>query len=270
MTACLCILGGLLAVCGDVVCKRWADGGAPWVLVAGCGVYAVDACVWAAILRRGILLSVGAVAWSATSLLMGFLAGIAIYGERPPARKCAGAVFALLGVLMVGGCTRTSEVKTDDKLDVQQEVKARSTEQTAETVQTGPETITTTTEEYTDADVPDAVVGPAPGVAARSAGAVVPVRAQLPASRLVKRTVTVDQRGPVLDTKNAVTQTAKDTSLAEKQEKASDTKKKTSYWPPWWVWALGACGVALGIAVARKTLLGKAVAAAEAAAKEVL
>lgn len=185
---------------------------------------------------------------------------------------------AVLALLTLGfcGCTRTSEVKAEEKIAVQEEVKARSTEQTAETVQTGPETITTTVEEYEEPEnatgsAPVSRVEPvgksdnAPMAHPTAEGATI-----RPPGVLVKRTVVVDQRGPVLDTKSAVTQTAKTASLTGKQESTSDTKKSTKWGVPRWLWALGACGVALGIAIVRKTLLGKAVAAAEAAAKEVL
>lgn len=102
MTLVLCALGAALAVAGDVSFKRWADHAAHPVLPLAVGLllYSLDACVWAAILRRGIMLSLGAVAWSATGLVLAIAAGVLLYGERLSARQSVGALLVLLGMVL--------------------------------------------------------------------------------------------------------------------------------------------------------------------------
>lgn len=198
---------------------------------------------------------------------------------------------AVLALLTLGfcGCTRTSEVKTDEKLAVQEEVHEKGRERTSETVQTGPGETTIYKfalpqapidaedhEQWGDDNSADAALGASVGHPSvqPSASKMQQAHREMhddglpPHGPLVE--LDVIDTGPVLDTKSAVTQTAKTASLAEKQESKIDKTKTTKWGLPWWLWALGACGVALGIAIVRKTLLGKAVAAAEVVAKEVL
>jgi hypothetical protein len=143
--------------------------------------------------------------------------------------------------------------RSDQKLAVQEEVHEQGRERTSETVQTGPETITTTTEEF-EVPGPLSPDGSSPphqrvyelgGIEKHASDGLTapahPDQRSVPAAPvLVKRTVVVDQRGASLATKNESSTQAKTASLSEKQEKASDTKKKTSYWPPLWMWLAGA------------------------------
>lgn len=167
---------------------------------------------------------------------------------------------ALWGLLTIGlcGCTRTSEVKTSEKTAFQQELKGRERDRSTEVVQTGPQTVTTTVEEFAVATPEEAREVALAGSADTSSGAApairpahagVGIQGAAPASPhqgfplLVKRTVTVDQRGPVVATKTEVATKVESASLTEKQEKAITTKKRTSYWPPW----LAMLGVAVAV-----------------------
>jgi cobalamin biosynthesis Mg chelatase CobN len=109
--------------------------------------------------------------------------------------------------LGLAACAHRSEVRTEASVH----------ETTQETVQTGPETITTTVEEF--------VVAPEPSMSADQANHAgrSPIASKEPqppgttqveairSTHLVKRTVTVDERGPVTatstDTKQAATKT---------------------------------------------------------------
>lgn len=100
MTFALCILGGVLAVAGDVAFKRWAANDSLSMLAVGIVLYATDACVWAAILKRGTALSAGAVIWSATGLLLAIVAGRFLYGEQLTPRQIVSAALVLVGLLL--------------------------------------------------------------------------------------------------------------------------------------------------------------------------
>lgn len=156
----------------------------------------------------------------------------------------AWAIWLILGTGLCG-CTRTSEVKTSEKTAFQQELKGRERDRSTEVVQTGPETITTTVEEWGAAEDFGPPGAPAPVATGIPVG-IRPAIQVAPAPHLVKRTVTVDQRGPSTDIKTGTVTKVETASLTEKQEKASDTKKRTSYWPPWWLWACGAALLGLG------------------------
>lgn len=101
MTILLCIFGGLLAVCGDVLFKRWALRNAGAFAVAGLVIYALDACVWAYIIRRGVDLSTGSIAWAATGIILSFLAGVVLYHEHPSGLQYLGAGLVFIGLLLV-------------------------------------------------------------------------------------------------------------------------------------------------------------------------
>lgn len=164
----------------------------------------------------------------------------------------AWAIWLILGTGLCG-CTRTSEVKTSEKTAFQEELKGRERDRSTEVVQTGPETITTTVEEWGPAAAEEVKSGsresnppsrfgrPMPEPLGQTRTASLP-----PPAVLIKRTVTVDQRGPSTDTKTNVATKVESASLTEKQEKASDTKKRTSWWPPIWMWACGAALLGLG------------------------
>ncbi len=97
----LCVIGGCLAVVGDVFFKHWAiDPSRRGAFIAGVLTYTTDAFVWAAILRRGMALSVGAVLWSAVALLMSVLAGMVVYAERLSVQQGFGVAFVLAGIVL--------------------------------------------------------------------------------------------------------------------------------------------------------------------------
>lgn len=139
------------------------------------------------------------------------------------------------------GCTRTTEAKVDEHLALREHQAHQAVEHETETVQTGPETITTTIEEYDDDD-PGSDSSTDGGVAgggdARRAPDV--ARRAAVAPRLVKRTVTVDQRGPVVAIKAREAQETSSEDVGLDMTYKGSTTTKTSYWPPWWVFAGGA------------------------------
>jgi hypothetical protein len=115
-------------------------------------------------------------------------------------------------LLLLVGC------KTSHSLDVQQE--AHSTEGLAveQTVQTGPETITTTVEEFETGGLPAG-----DGAAPKSAKPLTQQPPTLPhAPVLVKRTVTVDQRAPaVAETHIEANGSLEEKSGLKKEDKAA-------------------------------------------------
>lgn len=167
------------------------------------------------------------------------------------------------------GCTRTTEARIDEHLALQEHAAQKLDEHETETRQTGPETITTTTEEYEDGDL-GIDPGAAGGVAGSDAAIGVPVVAGRPASpvapRLVRRTVVVDQRGPIVDTKAREVQETGSEDVGLDMTYEGSTTTKTSYWPPWWVFVGGTAVLALASWAAYKfTPLGKLVAMVRAA-----
>lgn len=140
-----------------------------------------------------------------------------------------------LALIALLGCTRSSEVKTEAKTDL------RAEENVTQTVQTGPETITTTTEEYAIPNLAatevsrdgDSQILTRRRSAPRDGGAkTVP-------TLLVKRTVVVDQRGPVIDT----TVAAATTTVAT--DSHSDATKASSVGLSWKFYAAGVLVVLL-------------------------
>jgi hypothetical protein len=114
---------------------------------------------------------------------------------------------ALCLALALAACARTSQVKSEASVH----------ETTQETVQTGPETITTTVEEYA---APEEVAGrsvtpgsvavlpsgePSASLSEAPRQTPQPHASLPPHGPLVKRTVTVDERGPVTATRGSVT-----------------------------------------------------------------
>lgn len=171
-----------------------------------------------------------------------------------------------LAVVLICGCTFSKEKKEDEHLAVQEHATQKLDEQSTETKQSGPETITTTTEEYEDADEPGDVrggdldgglpVGPVhqPGHQ---------VDAPRPIGRvLVKRTVTVDQRGPVVDTKTVQAQETGCEDVGLDLTRHTETKTKDAPALAGYLWmALAAAVVAGGAWAAWKfSLPGKLLA----------
>lgn len=144
-------------------------------------------------------------------------------------------------MLALAGCTRTVETRAESALREDVAVRAEARERVTEVTKSGPETITTTVEEWEVGSVASVQAPSLDPVAnqRREQGASLPQRAAL-----VKRTVTVDQRGPVVDTRHeAASSTATATASIVASSKSS-TESKTSYWPP------AGLLVFLGIAVA--------------------
>lgn len=145
------------------------------------------------------------------------------------------------------GCTRTVETRAESTLQATQAVQEKASETTTETVQTGPETITTTVEEW--AAAPAAQVSsrnqaaadhPRPGAESAAAPPI-----------LVKRTVTVDRRGPILDVKASVETSSLKSQQSIQATTKTATKATTSYWPPAWLLATLAGLLTLGLALLR-------------------
>lgn len=182
------------------------------------------------------------------------------------------ALWLLLGYALCG-CTRTVEVKAETHAELQQETRQRETQAVSSTVQTGPETITTTVEEFempqgsplAGDTAPNRVLTISELADARPTMFPADAQKMPPAAVMVKRTVIVDQRGPVVATTRAVDKEIANTTLAAKVDEKKDLKRTTRYGPAWWVWVSAA--VALGLAVWlvwRFSLPGKIVAAVRA------
>lgn len=162
-------------------------------------------------------------------------------------RDCV-APWALLTIGLCG-CTRTKDVRAEEHATLQETRSATMQRDIVKTVQTGPETITTTTEEFevgagsnaqaTQADAP-ANVGQREHRVGNPEDAGVAPRAPF----LVKRTVTVDQKGPTVTAIAAEAKGASSAALAATDDKKLEEKTTTRWGPPWWVWALLAAVVA--------------------------
>lgn len=149
-------------------------------------------------------------------------------------------VFIALLLLTWCGCatSKTSEQHLDAVTAVDSAALAQATE--TRTVQTGPETITTTVEEFVQEAPPRA--GPVSA----------PTAARAPASgppAIIRRTVTVDQRGPSLQQTTLNAQASTETHATAALASEAHSSKKTSWWPPWWLW-LGAAAAIAGAAYA--------------------
>lgn len=148
-------------------------------------------------------------------------------------------LFFATPALLCDSCTRSSEVKTEAKTEL------RAEENVTQTVQTGPETITTTTEEYVFLEKETAPAGAvstsANGehIALVTAPHTAEVRTLPQTPILVKRTVVVDQRGPVIDTTVAAATTAV-AAVAH-----SDATKASSVGLSWKFYAAGALAILL-------------------------
>lgn len=93
------LFGAWLSVLGDILIKEWADR----KLWLGWGVlaYALDAFVWAKVLRDGADLSRTLVVWEVLVVLSGVLWGLLVKGESVTPLSAAGMVVALLGVVLI-------------------------------------------------------------------------------------------------------------------------------------------------------------------------
>ena len=168
-------------------------------------------------------------------------------------RRVASSPFALLMFVLaaLGGCTRTFETRSESSSSAVQQEQASQKERVVETRTEGPEVVTTTVEEYEQPAVEGSSLRGSGPASEPQSGGVSPAVPHTGNPILVKRTVTVDQRGPVVDTRSAV-ETSSLKAISEVHT-ASQTasKEKTSYWPPWPVWLAGAASLALGYAALR-------------------
>jgi len=126
-------------------------------------------------------------------------------------------------------CKTASSASSHATAQVEQQTDASGKVTTTETVTSGPETVTTTTEEYGLEDASpraDAPVGPRPAPATgpgfESGEALATVRRRGP---LVKRTVVVDQRSPAV----AVTRAEGTTATETRTEVKTDTQAQTAH-----------------------------------------
>lgn len=160
----------------------------------------------------------------------------------------------LLLSLWFCGCTFSKEKKEDEHLAVQEHAERRADEHEIETKQTGPETITTTIEEYEDGDH-GMGLGAAGGVAGSGSALGAPVvagRAAPPAvaagaPRFIRRTVIVDQRGPVVETKAREIQETGSEDVGLNMTRRLDTESKTSPALAGYLWMLAAAAAVAGI-----------------------
>lgn len=144
-------------------------------------------------------------------------------------------------------CTFTRDKKADEHLALQEHQEHQAAVHETETVQTGSETITTTIEEYEAEEPPQVPAGPQAAAAQEGSqhpdGRPAPVR-----PLLVKRTVTVDQRSPVIATKaREVLETgAEDVGLDMTRHTEDDAK--TSPALAGYLWMVLAAAVVAGAA----------------------
>lgn len=157
-------------------------------------------------------------------------------------------------LLALCACTFTRDKKDDEHLTVQEHATVRAEQAQTETKTEGPETITTTVEEWAEE--------PAAALDAGAAAPVVRPSASAAAPRILRRTTTVDQRGPVTDVKRESASEMGSEDIGLDMTKHTEEKSSTSYWPPWWLLAGGVLGVAAaGWAAYRFTPWGRALAA---------
>lgn len=177
-----------------------------------------------------------------------------------PAERLALWVLLTLGLC---GCTFSKEKKEDEHLAVQEHATQKADVRETETKQTGPETITTTIEEYDDGD---SGVGPgadggvtwsgvtlgAPVVAGREAAPPV-------GPRHYKKTTIVDQRGAVTDTKAREAEEIGTEDVGLDMTYHGETKTKDAPALAGWLWiAVAVAAVAgLGGAAWKFSLPGK-------------
>lgn len=159
-------------------------------------------------------------------------------------------------------CTRTKEVHEQENVEQQATVQTATEKQFDETLQRGPETITTTTEEYEDAD-PSAVVRGGESDGGFAAVPVLPVHSQqlvgVAQPVLIKRTVVVDQRGAVTDTKTAEAKGASTAAFAATDDKKIDEKTVTKSGPSFLFFLALGSGLTIALGVCWKLgLLAKA------------
>lgn len=147
-----------------------------------------------------------------------------------------------------GGCAHSSEKQAEAHEAVNATETAKASGSFAETKVEGPETITTTVEEWADVEAPP--IREAPPLSAQSeAGEATPTRGGgetylPPRAALIKRTITVDQRGPVSTTIAARATEATREAVQATREVKTDQRSKWSALVPWWLWLVGL--VALG------------------------
>lgn len=175
--------------------------------------------------------------------------------------------------LLLASCTFSRDKREDSSLREREHATVRAEQAQTETRTEGPETITTTIEEYEDGAPQEAspqgaagrlhvqmVEAPQQGSGNEQASAQHPPQAST--GRIVRRTVTVDQRGPVTDVKRESASETGSEDIGLDMTKHTEEKSSTSYWPPWWLLAGGVLGVAgAGWAAYRFTPWGRALAA---------
>jgi hypothetical protein len=180
------------------------------------------------------------------------------------------SVKRLLLCLAALACTKSVQVKTDEHVQEQDHKQTSADTQTTETVQSGPETITTTVEEFEAPEQQTPSVAPptAPSVSGAGAATVARFRGSdsgainmPPVPILVKRTITVDQRGTLIATTATNAKEAVSEDLGLDMTNHTKTATKTRYGPSFFVWiALAAGVVAAGWAAYKFTPWGRAVA----------
>lgn len=147
------------------------------------------------------------------------------------------ALALTLAVLFLcAGCTRTTETRAEQHIAVQETQATKASEKTTEVVQTGPETITTTTEEFEE---PPSPVPAGPLAAAEQNGSQHPDGRPAPGRPfLVKRTVIVDHRDPITDTKTETARQASTEATTATLEAKTSKDTKTAPSLAGWLWLL--------------------------------
>lgn len=162
-------------------------------------------------------------------------------------------LFLLLAICYA--CSFSKEKKDDEHMVAQEHATQKLDEHETETKQTGPETITTTVEEYEmpqgsplAGDTAPNRVLPISGLAdARPTMFPADARKMPPAAVMVKRTVIVDQRGPVVATKTREAEETGAEDVGLDMTRHTEMASKTSPALAGWLWmALAAAAVVGG------------------------
>ena len=93
-------IGVILEVVGDVLFKKWADGGHRWWLVAGFLIYSAGSISWAWSLKHEMI-SKAIVLFTLANIVLVVLAGYFFFHERLTVLNWIGIALALAAVVLV-------------------------------------------------------------------------------------------------------------------------------------------------------------------------
>lgn len=95
----LLILGAAFNVIGDVLLKRWSMGQNH--IMWGVAAYAIDALIWAKILKDGYSMSSSLVIWESLVMMTAIAWAILVAGEKLSIMSMFGIILATAGIALV-------------------------------------------------------------------------------------------------------------------------------------------------------------------------